>query len=482
MAHLPDEITMPLPLGSISRDRRVAPQIGYVDLLRYGKTYFRSPVFFLEEIARQKGDIVFFQAFNKSIVFLNHPDYVRQVLQTRVSNYVRGQAIDDLAHLLGNGLFRSSGDLWRSQSALMQPAFKRNPVEAAAGPISSATEDIVRRWSLAAERGEAVNVIPDMRRLSFDSLYRTMLSEDHPVDFEGMDQALTVIMDDTAANNYALRALWRTALVFAGRSLQLPVEVREALAYLDAHAYALIQDCRQKKRAGLLMTLLLESADQGTIDDRQIRDELMNVFFAGYETTAVALVWALHLLATHDTAANRLQGELEAVLVGQAPSVGDVPALAYTRMILSETLRLYPPAWGFVRLAVEEDEIAGYTIPRGTIVVMCPYLLHRNPDFWEDPEVFRPERFESGHATEAIRSCYIPFGDGPHVCIGKHFALMVGRLALARLAQVFRLVPVSDEPVAFVTRITIQPRHPLIMTPVRRSVGSGASANAPPFT
>ena len=473
---------MPLPLGSISRDRRFAPRIGYVDLLRHGSAYFRSPVFFLEKIARQHGDIVFFQAFNKSIVFLNHPDYVQQVLQTRVSNYVRGQAIDDLAYLLGNGLFRSSGDLWRRQSALMQAAFKRNPVEDAAGPISSAIEDIVRCWSLAAERGEAVNVIPDMRRLSFDSLYRTMLSEDHPVDFVGIDQALTVIMDDTAANNYELRALWRTALVFAGRPLRLPAEVQKALAYLDAHAYALLQDCRQKKRAGLLMTLLLEAADQGTIDDRQIRDELMNVFFAGYETTAVALIWALHLLATHDTAANRLQEELDGVLGGRAPSVGDLPALAYTRMILSETLRLYPSAWGFVRLAVEEDEIAGFTIPKGTIVVMCPYLLHRNSDFWQGPEAFRPERFESGQSVEAIRSCYIPFGDGPHVCIGKHFALMLGRLAIARLVQVFRLVPASDEPVPFVTRITIQPRHPMKMQPVLRSVFSGAPVrNVPPL-
>lgn len=473
---------MPLPLGSISRDRRVAPRIGYVDLLRHGSAYFRSPIFFLERIARQQRDIVFFQAFNKSIVFLNHPDYIRQVLQTRVDNYARGQAIDDLAYLLGNGLFRSSGDLWRRQSALMQTAFKRNPVEAAAGFVSSAIEDIVRRWSLVAERGEAVNIIPDMRRLAFDSLYRTMLSEDHSVDFEGIDQALTVIMDDTAANNYALRALWRTALVFAGRPLRLPAEVRKALAYLDAQAYALIQDCRQKKRAGLLMTLLLEAADQGVIDDRQIRDELMNVFFAGYETTAVALIWALHLLATHETAANRLQEELDTVLGARAPSVDDLPALGYTRMVLSETLRLYPSAWGFVRLAVEEDEIEGFTIPRGTIVVMCPYLLHRNPDFWEDPEVFRPERFESGQSTEAIRSCYIPFGDGPHVCIGKHFALMLGRLALARLAQVFRLVPASDEPVSFVTRITIQPRYPLKMRPVRRSTGSDASANEPLFT
>ncbi|MBM3262542.1 MAG: cytochrome P450 [candidate division Zixibacteria bacterium] len=443
------------------------PRLGYGYAIRKAPLYFQNPIAFFEDVVRRYGDMAIYRQFNKSVLLLNRPDGVRRILDDQV-RYVRGQAIEDLSWLLGNGLFRSTGDLWRQQRTLMQPAFRRPSLESVADVMVRTVEETVTRWSLAAQHGNPVDVVAEMRRLSFYSLCRTLLSDDHPVDFERVDAALAAIMDDTVANHYSTRLLYRTVLLFLGRTQPLPSVVRDALACLETEAARLTSACRREGRAGPLLEALLDAQNKDAIDEVQIRDEIMNLFFAGYDTTAAALAWTWHLLGRHTSEEQKLYREIDTVLDGRPPTSADMPKLPYARMVFFETLRLYPPAWLFVREALADDEIGGFPIRKGTVVVMSPFALHRHPGFWDDPEAFRPERFHPEQPAEAVRSCYIPFGDGPHVCIGKHFALMLGQLALTRLAGIFRLHPWSETPVKPVIRITIQPSA-LLMRPELRT-------------
>jgi cytochrome P450 len=236
---------------------------------------------------------------------------------------------------------------------------------------------------------------------------------------------------------------------------------------LDEAVYAIVE---QRRRDGTghhdLLSMLLAARDEETgegMSDAQLRDEMVTLIVAGHETVASALTWAWYLLAQHPDAERRLHDELAAVLGVRPPAVQDLPTLPYTRMVVEETLRLYPPAWLITRRALKTDEIGGYGIPAGALVVVSPYLTHRHPSFWENPERFEPERF-APERSERPRFAYFPFGGGPRLCIGNNFALMEAQLVLAAVAQRYRLELARNTPVEVVPGVTLRPRGGL---PVR---------------
>jgi cytochrome P450 len=220
---------------------------------------------------------------------------------------------------------------------------------------------------------------------------------------------------------------------------------------------------------GDLLSLLMSAKDEDTreqMTDRQLRDEVMTIVLAGHETTANALTWALYLLSKHPAAAQRLRREVEEVLGGRVPSIEDLPRLAYTRMVIEETLRLYPPAWVLERQAIASDVIGGYRVRPKTIVAVAPYSLHRHPRYWPDPEDFDPERFAPERAAERPKYAYLPFGAGPRLCIGNGFAMMEAQIILAMVMGDCALQVVPDFQVELVPSITLRPRRGVLMTRV----------------
>jgi cytochrome P450 len=208
----------------------------------------------------------------------------------------------------------------------------------------------------------------------------------------------------------------------------------------------------------------------GAMTPAQLRDEVMTLVLAGFETTANALTWTLYLLAKHPEVARKLEEEALRVLGGREATFEDLPRLEYTERVLSESMRLYPPAWCFERQTVEADEIGGYAIPAGTTIAICPYVLHRNPMYWDDPETFDPDRFLPERSTERSRFAYLPFGDGPRICIGKNFAMMEAKIVLAMLAGVFELRLAGADHVGIDPRITLRPKNGMRMALTPRAM------------
>jgi cytochrome P450 len=255
-------------------------------------------------------------------------------------------------------------------------------------------------------------------------------------------------------------------LLLAGVPPLMP-RPRRALRTLDEVVFGILRDRRRgASEGGDLLSTLVELRDEETgegMSDRQLRDEVMTLLLAGHETTANALAWTWHLLGRHPAAAERLRAELAAVLGRRMPTVADLPQLPWTRMVLEEAMRLYPPAWLISRAAMEDDVIGGYHVPRGATVILSPWVTHRHPDLWDDPERFDPERFAPARVAARPRFAYFPFGGGPRLCIGSGFAMTEAQLVLASVASRYRLEPVPGHEPRLEPLVTLRPRDGLPM-------------------
>jgi cytochrome P450 len=289
----------------------------------------------------------------------------------------------------------------------------------------------------------------------------------------------------SVVNEYVGESFWTLGLT---ERWPTPRNLRywRALATLDRTIFDVIGERRAHSGDHIdLLSLLLAARDPETgeaMSDRQLRDEVMTIFLAGHETTALAATWASYLVAQHPDVQRQLEDELDEVLHGRAPSYDDLERLTYTRMVVEETMRLYPPAWGFSRTALAPDRIGGYDLPRGWLVFIIPWVMHRHPKYWDDPERFDPERFTPSRAAARPKFIYLPFGAGPRQCIGNHFAMTEALIIVATLAQRYRLHLVSPRRVEPRPLITLRPGNGVAMTIEARSVRSGrlpASANAP---
>jgi cytochrome P450 len=416
----------------------------------------------MTSLTQNYGDMVRISFLNQEGYLLNHPDAVKQVLQSHHQQYSKEVfALKFLKALLGEGLLTSEGASWLKQRRLMQPAFHRKQLSAMSTVMTGATCAMLESWQGIAQRGEVVDVAQEMMRLTLRNVGLALLSRDLSNEMDRLGQAFAAYR--TLLMQYLYRPFPPLG-VPTPRNRRLQATIRE----LDSVIEGIISERRKQNTAtGDLLSILLQARDEETgegMTDRQVRDEVMTLLLAGHETTATALTWTWYLLSQYPEVEERLHAELDEVLAGQPPAVDHLPRLPYTRMILDETLRLYPPTFSLSRRALVDDEIGGYALPAKSTILLCPYTTHRHPAFWENPGVFDPERFSPERAADRPHFAYFPFGGGPRQCIGNQFALMEAQLILATIAQRYRLRPVAGHKVVPEVVLTIRPRHGLPVT------------------
>jgi cytochrome P450 len=406
----------------------------------------------LTRYAREYGDYVPLRLGPKRAVLLSHPDYVEYVLVTNARNFIKSPALRNSRRLLGNGLVTSEGDFWRRQRRLAQPAFHRGRIASYGEVMVAYTERLLAAWPDGAER----DFHADMMQLTLEIVAKTLFDADVRGAAADVGAALAVILERFNARLNSLLFLVPDTLPLPGNQGLLRAAQR-----LDVLIYDIIARRRASGQdTGDLLSMLLQAQDEdgSQMTDRQLRDEVMTLFLAGHETTAIALSWAQYLLAQHPAVEEQVVAELRAVLGGRAPTVADLPRLRYTEMVVTEALRLYPPAWTVAREALGPCEIGGHEVSRGTILMMSQWVLHRDPRYFEAPEAFRPERWANGLAKELPKYVYFPFGGGPRVCIGSGFAMMEAVLLLATITQQFHVALVPGRPVVPWPSATLRPR------------------------
>lgn len=387
---------------------------------------------FLLECARRFGDLTRFEAGNQVAYFANHPDLVRRVLQENNHNYSKNTIqYNSLATVTGRGLLTSDGPDWLRNRRLTQPAFARQRIAALDAIALPAVDSMLERW-----RGlEEVDIDSEMMKVTLEIVGKALFSIDLSSQAQRLTAAVLVALDTIvhrARNPITLPAAVPTT---ANRRFQA------ALRSLDEAVYRLIAERRAAGDPGSdLLGMLLRARDEETgkpMEDRQVRDEVITLLIAGHETVASALTWTWYLLSLYPAAGEKLRAEAGSLPGDGLPSAAGLDALPYTNQVFSEALRLYPPAWLITRQARAVDELDGYPIPAGALVILSPYALHRRPDFWPNPEGFDPDRFAEGSTPP--RFAYIPFGGGPRLCIGNIFAQTEAALILARVSQCYRL-------------------------------------------
>lgn len=432
--------------------------------------YQRSPLAYLSELVGEYGDIVSVDLVGMPFVLINRPDYVDHVLKRHQRNYDRGGPSYTLARaLFGNGLFMAARPGWLRQRRLLQPAFHHKRIAIFGELMTDTIESVLDSWHQVSVRGANLDVRDEMSRLTLRVVVRALFATD-PAD--AMTRRFT---DGVSISTREMAAYMRFPLV----PLSVPTpghrRFHRARRVLDEATYEIICRHRQDEhdRDSLLaMMMRAQDADTGVgMTDTELRDEVFAMLFAGHETTASTLTWVWYLLSRHPAVEQRLREEIDQVLGGRRPTMDDLPKLVYTRHVIDETLRLYPPAWQVFRQAEEDDEIGGYPIPAGTSVMWCSYLMHRHPQYWHSPERFDPDRFNKMDSGRRDAAGYYPFGAGPRLCIGNTFAMAEMQFAIAMILQRYRLVPVSEKNIEPSALLTLGAARPLVVR-LERSVGS----------
>ena len=424
----------------------------------------RDPMRFALEMWHRYGDVVRFRFLFWPAYVLYHPDQVKWVLQEHYRNYYKNfPNMKAAREIFGNGLFTNDGASWLRQRRLMQPAFHRQRLAGFGRLMTEATDAMLERWQRTSPGEVPLDIQIEMMRLTLRIAGLALFSHDLTNEVDRIGHTFTTL--GPLISKYA-------TLPFPPLRVPTPRNRRllAGLGTLNTVVYAIIEERRKQPAdtdAADLLGMLLSARDEETgegMSDQQVRDEMLTLLLAGHETTATALTWTWYLLAQHPEVERRLHTELETVLAGREPSVEDLDALPYTRMVIQEALRLYPPAFGFTRFAVTEDEMGGYPIAANSVIFLSAYCTHRHPPCWEKPEVFDPERFTPERSAGRPRFAYFPFGGGPRQCIGNAFAMMEAQLVLATVAQRYALRLVPGHPVELQVLPTLLPRHGLPMT------------------
>jgi cytochrome P450 len=419
---------------------------------------------FLERLAADYGDVAAFSVGPISAVLLNHPDHVAEVLVARHHDVVKGRPLRLARRLLGDGLLTSEGALHARQSRLVSPALHAQRVRRYAGDVAELAERLGDEWRDRA----TVDMMGEMVRLATAVAGRTMFRwEMDPPTAAAIGRAL----DDAVA------LFSRVSVPLAERLLWLPfrsnLRFARARDYLDRVIYRLIAERRTDGRDhGDLLSLLLGARDEasgGGMSDRQLRDEALTLFVTAFDTVSLAMTWTWYLLARHPAAVTLLEQELDRVVPARPPTADDLPALGYTRSVVAESLRLFPPVYAIAREAVVPLEVGGFTIRPGTLILVSPYLLQRDPRFFADPTRFDPRRWVDG--PKPPRFAYFPFGGGARGCIGQAYALQEAALILATLARRWRATLADPAPVRVRPLINLRPADGLPMVLHARPTG-----------
>ena len=422
----------------------------------------RDPLNFLTRNTREFGDVVHFSLGSRRMYFFNRPEYVAEILVTQQDAFMKGQALQRAKRVLGEGLLTSEGATHLRQRRLVQPAFQRQRLPAYAGSMVQCAARAAERW----QDGQTLNMHAEMLRLALRIAGETLFGADVEHEAAEIGAALTELME----------AFDLVMLPFSQWLEWLPLprarRFKRAIARLDSTIQRLIDERRRNPRAprdsGDLLSMLLNARDAegggGGMSDRQLRDEALTLFLAGHETTANAMTWTWYLLSQNPAIETQLHAELQRVLPnGRLPEFADLPELRFVENIFAESLRLFPPAWAIGRMALRDVSVGGYTMPKGAIALLSPYVTQRDARYFPDPQRFDPERWTPAAKEARHPFAYFPFGGGARRCIGEGFAWMEGTLLLATLAQRWRFTLDPKQIVATQPVITLRPRHGMNM-------------------
>jgi cytochrome P450 len=404
------------------------------------------------EWARDYGDAVSLNLAGWQIVMLNNPDYAEYVLVRNHRNFIKfPRFFRHVDAIFGQGLLTSEGEFWHRQRRLAAPAFHAQRVAGYGDTMVHHTQRMLAGW----RPGDVREVHTEMMEVTLRIAAKTLFDAEVNADVAELGQAFDALAHEIAKR---VRRPWRIP-----DAIPTPGNIRylRGVRRVDQLVNAIISERQRDNgdRGDLLSMLMLARDDEGkAMTQRQLRDEVITLLLAGHETTALALSWTWYLLAQHPQADAKLAAELRDVLGGRAPTASDLPRLRYIEQVVTEAMRIYPPAWTIGREALADCEIGGYHIPAGTTVIISPWVSHRNPRYFADPVAFRPERWDNGFADTLPRFAYIPFGGGPRICIGNRFAMMETILVLATVAQRFHLELQDDRPVVPLPSITLRPK------------------------
>lgn len=426
------------------------------------------------ELSATYGDLVCLAFPIETVVILCNADHIEHVFHRRHQIYDKQTSRwQTLRQIWGDGLLTSDREVWRRQRQRMQPAFHQDALRGFGEVIADEAQRMGRMWAASAGSGETRDVYVDMLHTAVRALTRATFGSA----IEGKTDVLIASIDDINAyiNPISLSNLlhlpdsvrrWVTPGFSAYR--RAITTVRQIFADLIRERLASGQ--QQRDLLGMIMSGKDDEVG-ATMTEAQLHDEMMTILMAGHETTGIATAWSWYWMSQHPEVERRLHDEVDTVLNGRPPTFDDLPRLEYARQVFQEAMRLTPPIWGYDRRASDDDAIGGYDIPRGTIIAMSPYLMHRHPRYWDRPERFDPDRFAPVEIAKRPQYAYFPFGGGPRRCIGLKFALMEGQLILATLAQAFRLrlapghvvepAPRLNLPPKFGLRMEVEPRQPL---------------------
>ncbi|WFE28831.1 cytochrome P450 [Solwaraspora sp. WMMD791] len=477
------------PINRITTDTREIPTVGWSSGVGGTLAFKRDQLAFLRRGIDRYGDIFRFRPLGIPMVLVNHPDYIRHVLVDEGEKYDKNAVLFKVVRpVLRKGLIANPDmELWRRQRRMMAPHFTPRTVATFTRNMTDETEQMLDRWERNYGSGGTIDVTDEIGQLALRIVNRSLFSAQVGASAQAFERAF-------GEANTILGAFFR----FPFPPLTVPIRrhrrLRAAIAAMDEFVSAFIHRRLHEELPGTaadpaapagtgtgpapqaeatdLLTLLLHTVDVedgNGMDLEQLHHEVLNICIGAYETTTNTLSWAFYLLARHPQAEDRLHAEVDTVLAGRLPTVDDLPRLPYTRMVADETLRIYSPAYQFMRRASADDVIDGYRVPAGTNMLINSYFLHRHPDFWDDPERFDPLRFTPEQIARRPKHAYVPFGSGHRVCIGKHFALAELVLVLATVASRYRLVSPPGAPeVRPEALITLHPHGGVHLTLERR--------------
>ncbi len=425
----------------------------------------KDPIGYLMDAWSRYGDVVRIDIRGKTVHLVTRPEHIEHVLVRRRSTYFKGYGYEDQKLLLGEGLITSEGELWERQHRIMQPFFTPRGTMRFMDVMVNAIRDMLARWEPLADGERVIHVDEEMARLTGNIIVRILFSRDLNEETSRIDEAFQYCVGFIDRRSADLIALPMFVPTPGNRRF------KQCLNAIHRYIDEQIDERRVHPGEEDLLSVLMGARDEETgerMDRRQLRDELVTLFVAGYQTTMHALTWTWYLLDQHRQVAGRLWEEQHSVLNGHPPTLSTVQHLHYARMVFQEAMRLYPPIKVIVREAADDDEIDGYHIPGGSLVLVSPYITQRHPALWEHPETFDPERFTPEHTERRSRYAYLPFSAGPRICLGGNFAMLEAALVLAMVIRQYRLQLVPGHPVEPSTDVKTWPLHGMPMTIHRR--------------
>ena len=424
----------------------------------------RDELDYLMRLVREHGDVVHVRVVNHHAYILSHPRDIETVLVSKSSNFIKSVFLRESRALFGDGLLTSESTLWQRQRRILQPAFQHDHVLAYTRTMAESTARMLATW----QDGEERDVHQDMTRLTMEIVAKVLFGEEFSADAELACEAFALFFKQYDE---------RFGLYLIPEWVPTPdnIRYRRAIKRLDEIVLRIIRRkaASHNGHSPDVLSVLLNARDgKGAgIEERQVRDEMMTLFFTGHETTALALAWTFYLLGRNPEAERKLQAEVDTVLQGRSPTFPDLARLPFLEMVFKESLRLYPPAFGVVREALSNCEIGGYPIPKGATLAMFQWSVHRDPRFFDRPEEFIPERWDKDFAKTLPRCAYFPFGAGSRLCIGNSFAQAEVPLVLAAIVQKFQLQLVPGHRVATAASLTLRPLKGIRVTLHKRSPG-----------